>query len=245
MLPLLLLCAAASPTQKAAQWLAAFPAAQLRFDAAIGLSQLVKLDPAPPLRSALEKARAVADADADNPHRRFWDEKQQVEKRDVAAWSPSDGKVNVNRAIDEALWCDVHGLRAQSLAYLSGPMRDGGGYRSTHALWALALARERGCLDAAAFEKASAEVRAELRRAQPASPGPTTPELDLFGERLLFLLLAGERDATLDGWAKALAARQNPDGSWGQGPGYPQYHATLVATWALALARARDRNRAP
>src|SRR5262249_47237297 len=113
----------------------------------------------------------------------------------------------------------------------------GGGYASTHALWALVIARDRGCLDAKAFAEASAAVRAELRKAQPSEPGPATLDVDLYGERLLMLLLAGERDATPEAWAAKLTKRQNADGSFGAPTEQPyvQYHATLLATWALAV----------
>jgi hypothetical protein len=228
----------ASPVERAAKWMAAFPVEELRYDAAVGLSQVLKVVDSPELRDAYARARTLADRDTDHPQRRFLEpDAGVVAKRAVHSWSATDAKVNLNRPIDEALWCDVHGLRAQSLAYASGPMRDAGGYRSTHALWALVIARDRRCLDEKAFTKTSAAVRAELRRTQPPEPGPSTSELDLYGERLLFLLLAGERDAMLTAWGEKLAKRQNADGSFGS-PGerrYEQYHATLVATWALAL----------
>jgi hypothetical protein len=40
----------------------------------------------------------------------------------------------------------------------------------------------------------------------------------------------------LDGWTQALRGRQNQDGSFGS-DGTPQqrFHATMMATWALAL----------
>jgi hypothetical protein len=233
----LLLCA--TPLERSAEWMAKFPVDELGFDAAVGLSQVLKLSDSPALRAAFERARSVADRDADHPQRRFWDAGVQVTKAAVATWDVSDIHVNLNRPLDEALWCDVHGLRPVALRFIAGSMRDGGGYRSTHALWALVVARDRGCLDADSFARASAQVRAELRRAQPGEPGPKTADLDLYGERLLFLRLAGERDAELDGWAAKLLNRQNTDGSWGATADrpYAQYHATLVATWALALTK--------
>lgn len=238
---LILLVLAATPLERSAQWMAAFPVEELKFDAAVGLSQLLQLTDSPALRSAFARARSVSDRDADHPHRRFWDAGARTTKAAVSSWSPSDPKVNMNRVLDEALWCDVHGLRPDTVKYASGAMRDGGGYRSTHALWALVIARDRGCLDAKAYEQASAAVRAELRKTQPAEPGRSTADVDLYGERLLFLLVAGERDATLEGWMKKLLERQNADGSFGP-PGerrYQQYHATLVAAWALALLQSK------
>src|SRR5437879_1119772 len=139
----LLLVLSSAPTERAAEWLAAFPAEGLRFDAAVGLSQLVKLRPDDlALRQAFERSRAVAERDADHPQLRFWKSEVRVAKSAVTGWSGSDSKVNVNRAVNEALWCDVHGLRPETVKYITGPMRDSGGYRSTHALWALIIARD-------------------------------------------------------------------------------------------------------
>lgn len=228
---------AASPLDRAAEWLAKFPTEQLKFDAAIGTDELARLYPTPTTRRAFERARARADRDVDHPHRRLWAADAGTTKDAVASWSTTDPKINVNRLIDEALWCDVHGLRAETVAYASDAMRDGGGYRSTHALWGLVIARDRKCLDAKTFEKASSAVRAELRKTQPADIGPTTADIDLYAERLLMLLLAGERDKALETWAKKLVARQNTDGSWGSAGDRPylQFHATMIAAWALAV----------
>src|SRR5687767_6875019 len=128
----------AAPLERAGGWLAAFPAEELRFDAAVGLSHLVRLRPKDEaVRAAFERARGVAEKDADHPQLRFWKEGVPIAKGAVTSWSATDARVNVNRPVDEALWCDVHGLRPETVKYMSGAMRDGGGYRSTHALWAL------------------------------------------------------------------------------------------------------------
>ena len=227
----------ASPVDRAAAWMAKFPTEELRFDAAIVLSEVLKLSDSAALREEYARARRVADEDDDNPSRHFFDPDAGVKKETLTRWKATDPKVNTNRPVDEALWCDVHGLRPQTLAYASGPMRDGGGYRSTHALWVLVLARERGCLDVKAFEKASGPVRAELREAQPEEPDTKPLDIDLYAERLLMLLLAGERDATLERWGQRLTRRQNDDGSFGPRSAvrYEQYHATMMSAWALAL----------
>src|SRR5215213_1021697 len=109
----------------------AFPTAELRFDAAIGLTEILKLTDGPALREAYAHARSVADRDDDHPQRRFWDLDAGTPKSAVTSWSATEKQLNLNRMTDEALWCDVHGLRPQSLKYASGAMRDGGGYRST------------------------------------------------------------------------------------------------------------------
>jgi hypothetical protein len=228
----------------AAAWLAAFPADELRFDAAIGLAALRRHHDTADVRRAEAAARAVADRDADNPLRRAFDPAHRA-ARSTASWDvPAAGapRANVNRVVAEALHCDVHGLRDATLDYLGGAMRDGGGYHTAHGLWALVFARDAGCIDAARFDAAAAPLRDELRAAQPAVPGPAVLDVDLFAERLLMLVLAGERGAAVDGWARALAAAQHADGGFGApdpaAPSYHRYHATMAAAWALAEAGA-------
>ncbi len=229
---------------RAAAWLAAFPAEELRFDAAIGLAALRRHHDTGDVRRAEAAARAVADRDADNPLRRAFDPAHRA-ARSTASWEvPAAGapRANVNRVVAEALHCDVHGLRDATLDYLGGAMRDGGGYHTAHGLWALVFARDAGCLDAARFDAAAAPLRDELRAAQPAAPGPAVLEVDLFAERLLMLVLAGERGPAVDAWARALAAAQHADGGFGApdpaAPRYHRYHATMAAAWALAEAGA-------
>ena len=55
--------------------------------------------------------------------------------------------MNVNRVIAEALHCDVYGLRRETLTYVSGLMRDDGGYHTAHGVWALLEAGARGCVE--------------------------------------------------------------------------------------------------
>src|SRR5687768_13150141 len=55
---------------RAAVWLASFPPDALRFDAAIGLAQVVRKADSEPARRAFAAARAVADRDHDSPLRR-------------------------------------------------------------------------------------------------------------------------------------------------------------------------------
>jgi hypothetical protein len=63
-------CAAVAPAlRRAADWLAAFPVDDLRFDAAVMLSQTRLRVDGDGLRRAFERARAVADRDDDNPQR--------------------------------------------------------------------------------------------------------------------------------------------------------------------------------
>jgi hypothetical protein len=226
-------------------WMAAFPVEQLRFDAAIGLAAIRRRVDGDAVRAAEARARSVADRDLDNPLRRAFDDADRVEARAATGWAvpgAGEARVNVNRVVGEALHCAEHGLRPTTLAYLAGPMRDGGGYHSTHAAWALAIARQRGCVDAATFSPLAAGLIEELRGAEPARPGPGALEVDLFAERLLMMAELGAPPATLTGWAQALGASQADDGGFGalaagEEP-YHRYHATMMATWALAVLSA-------
>jgi hypothetical protein len=225
---------------RASAWLAAFPGDQLRYDAAIGTAAIRRHADGEAIRRADATARAVADRDADNPMRRMIDPAYRAPATSTAAWevpAPGGERVNVNRVVVEALHCADNGLREQTIAYATGPMRDDGGFHTTHAVWALAIARDAGCLDGARFEALVRPLLDELRAAQPAAPGAAVRDVDLFAERVLMLRLAGDRDAAIDGWARALAAAQTSDGGFGtpadgENP-YFRYHATLAATWAL------------
>lgn len=221
---------------RSGRWMAEFQG-ELRFDAAIGLSQARRIVDSSDLRRAFEQARAVADGDDDHPHRRFWVADLPAEQ--TAAWAvPTAGepRANTNRVISEALHCRENGWRAATTAYVCGPMRDSGGYQTVHGLWALQIASDNGCIEAAGACRT--ELQAELAGAQPATLEPrTTLDVDLYAERLLLLLLSGYDKPSLHTWAKALIAAQQADGSWGvpaeENP-YFRYHATNAATWALA-----------
>jgi hypothetical protein len=229
-----------TPVARAAAWMAAVPVDQLRFDAAIAIAGIRAHTDSDALRVAEAHARAVADRDADNPLRRAYDETARVEPRATTTWAipaPGEPRVNVNRAVAEALHCRDNGLRPETLAYVTGPMRDAGGYHTTHAVWALVLARDHGCLPD--FDARVAPLLAELSAAQPSAPGPAALAVDLFAERLLMLELAGGRGPDIDRWAAALVAAQRADGSFGdlaadEEP-YHRFHATMIAAWALAV----------
>jgi hypothetical protein len=236
-------CAAvAAALDRAAAWLAAFPAAELRFDAAVMLSETRRQVDDEALRQAFAAARDVADRDDDNPQRRFWIDDFTAPADHTSRWTlppASGGRVNTNRVVSEALFCAEHGWRPETMAYVCGPMRDGGGYESTHALWALDIARRRGCVAGAAFHACARPIAAELAAAQPERLAPARSlDVDLWAERLLVLARAGWPRRRLDPWVAALLAHQAPDGSWavpsdGE-PRYYAYHATAISTWALA-----------
>ena len=235
--------AAAHSLERAAEWMAAFPAGELRFDAAIALSAIHSHGTTAKLDEALAHARVVADADTDNPLRRAFDPAFSLPAEKTSRWEvPAKGapRVNVNRVVAEALHCAQNGLRPETLAYLEGPMRDGGGYQTTHALWALTLARDAGCLKLDEFNRRAGPLVAELRAANPPAPGPAALDVDLFAERTLMIELAGARDDQVTRSVQALIAAQNADGSFGASadggaePAYFRFHATMTATWAIA-----------
>lgn len=236
-------CAAVAPAlARAGDWLAAFPPAELRFDAAVMLSQTRRRVDGEALRRAFEIARSVADRDDDNPQRRFWIAELAAPPEHTSRWTLPDApgaRVNTNRVVAEALFCAENGWRPETMAYACGRMRDGGGYHSTHALWALDLARRRGCVAKPAFHACARAIAAEVLAAQPARLAPANSlDVDLYAERLLVLTLAGWPVRRLDPSARMLLARQNGDGSWAvpgaEEPAYHGYHATAMATWALA-----------
>jgi len=243
-------CAPAGCTQReqlemtlnrAAQWLAAFPESELRFDAAVGLNRIRQIVDSDALRRAFEQARVVADRDADHPQRRFWNPGFTVPAEQTSRWAvPTDGsRVNPNRVLDEALHCAHNGWRRETMQYACGAMRDAGGYQTVHALWAVDIASRNGCVAAADLTPCVAALQAELKQHQPSELQPkATLDIDLFAERLLFLMLTGEASPLVDHWAKTLLQLQATDGSWGVAtdnePPYYRYHATNAATWALA-----------
>ena len=232
--------------EKAAGWLAAFPIDGQHYDAAVGLAAIRRTTDSEGLRIAFERARRVADRDADNPMRRAFDETYRAPAEHTSRWAipgPGQPRVNVNRVVEEALFCAENGLRPETLAYATGPMRDGGGYFTAHAIWALVLARDRGCLRRARFDRLARPLLDELLGAQPPRPEEGALAADLFAERLLMLVLAGERGARIDAWAAALLDAQAADGGFGskdpdEDP-YHGYHATLVSSWALVEWAAR------
>lgn len=241
--------------QRASTWMARFPPGELRFDSAVILSQIRTSADSAMLRSAFETARARADVDVDHPHRRFWDPNLRSAAKDTAGWTaPAAGspRVNPNLVVSEALHCTENGFRPETTAYVCGAMRDAGGYHTTHGLWALALARDRGCVDAGAVAACVAALQAETAAAQPEALRPgRTLDVDLYGERLLMLILSGATDPVsekaIERSVDGLLAARDADGSFGvRAPDelpYHRFHATGVATWALAEWQRRETSR--
>ncbi len=252
-----LVSTAKSPTEadfqkalgKATEWLARFPEKELRHDAAVVLARIKKRFHHPALERAWERAFAMAARDEADPLGRLIGTRFIPEMKAVQGWIPpaaGEPRINTNRPLIEALWCDRHPLRKETLAYITGRMRDSGGYHTTHALWALLLARENGCLTPEEFLQLAGPLRAELTRAQPKKLPSSAADVDLFAERLLFLVLSGPAPRA-GRWARMLLERQNPDGSFGRSeagkPPYHCYHATVMSAWALAewLSRSEEK----
>lgn len=225
--------AVSAALEKAHGWLAAY-SERIRFDATLGTFAVGALrgEPWPTLHQ-----RLVSQAqDPDHEHRRLFDPTYTLPAEHVLGWeAPAEGRANPNRVVTEALFCSDHGWRPATDAYTCGPMRDQGGYQSTHALWALSIARDQGCLKGPSCIPALVD---ELSAAQPEAPTPERSlDLDLYAERLLMRCLVDQCGDGADeaGW---LVQLQDPDGSWGvpaegEDP-YHRYHATMMAAWALA-----------
>ena len=227
---------------KASKWMAQFPSSELRFDAAIGLTAIRAHLADPQLDQALAHAREVANRDGDNPLRAMFDA-DGGRPANTADWEiPDAGRVNVNRVLAEAVNCAAQGIRPRVLDYVDGAMRDQGGFQTAHALWALCIARDRGCLTLAEFNRRAGPLVAELRAAATGQPGTSSQDLDLYAERALMLELAGAHDDQVTGWLEALLKAQSKDGAWGAStdagtePSYYRFHATMTASWALAEA---------
>lgn len=230
---------------RAGLWMSTFPQQSLRFDAAIGLHHVLQRYKSPALEKAYSHARQQANRDDDNPMRFFWLPTFVSPGRVLQGWSaPGTGerRVNVNRVVSEALHCQRHSVRQQTLDYITGPMRDLGGYHTTHGLWSLVLARQRGCLGPKEFKELATPLVEELYRHQPGQgPETTTEAVDLYAERFLMVAMAGReapqllRQEQLGQWAKHLLRLQHGDGRWGYdgNMSYRDYHATLLAAWAL------------
>lgn len=224
-----------SAAERAADWMIAWPG-EPRFDAAIAAHEAWRAWGGEPW-ATLRERRITGVRDPDHEHRRFFDPDARLPAERVHGWSaPTDGsRINPNRVVTEALYCAEAGWRPETEAYACGAMRDGGGYHTTHALWALSVARANGCSEAPCANDLVAELVA-------AQPDPLTAarslDVDLYAERLLMSCMVG-CPAASDRWARRLLDAQLPDGSWGvsgadEDP-YHRYHATMMSAWALGL----------
>lgn len=221
--------------KRGVQWLSQYEQ-PVRFDAILAASQIAALHPGPATQRLFQQ-RLEGLVDTDHPHIRLWNPTHGLPDGFEIDWVATDGeRVNVNRVLTEALHCQERGWRAQTTAYVCGPMRDNGGYHTTHGLWALALAQERGCIPATCLS----EILDEVESAQPSTLQPTaTLDIDLYSERLLTSCLGGRCAGTQKEWVSQLLPLQQADGSWivPNEPDpipYADYHSTMVSVWALA-----------
>lgn len=227
---------------RAAEWMAGYAQEQpLNFDAVIVLALLRQRFETAALALAFERANARLDRDRGHPLRRFFEPQFRLPAELSRGWTPPEGaaaRLNPDRVVTEALHCADNGWRAETTAYVCGPMRDDGGYYTAHGLWALTLARGAGCVAPAQVDPCIADLRRELARAQPVLFVPWgTLDIDLFAERAVMLLLSGGLPPSARGGPAQLRDLQNGDGSWGLGlpeePPYLRFHATMMASWAL------------
>ncbi|RME25332.1 MAG: hypothetical protein D6806_08040 [Deltaproteobacteria bacterium] len=210
----------------------------LRYEAAVAIRLAYASSGVEQLEKLLPLADRIAASDPDNPQRRFFSSEFEADRRSIQGWVPPErGRMNTNRPIIEALWCDRYPMRRDTLLYIGGNMRDGGSYGSTHALWALILARQKGCIDEQTFRRLSGPIVDELVSAQPRLCPAGATGLDIYAERALFLALAGYKKQHHH-WLNQILKRQSADGGFGLPQGKNQYyvriHATLVATWYMA-----------
>ena len=210
-----------------------------RFDALLGAAAIRDRYPSQAAKQLFENLSKRVDRDAGHPQRRYFDANFRLPKEISHAWTPpQSGRVNPNRVVTEALHCQDHGLRQATIHYICGPMRDAGSYHTAHALWALVLAQRSGCIQAEAT--CFSELQQELLEAQPNElKVKHTLDIDLYAERMLMLLNAGNSKANYQAWANNLMKLQQGDGSYGVHSEEEQlayrYHATMITTWALAL----------
>jgi hypothetical protein len=219
---------------RAAGWAEAYPHAR-HFDATLMAWSVASLSDNAAWKQLDTRLRSELN-DTDHEHIKLWTPTYQLPKEYVHRWTgPAEGRANVNRVLTEALFCNDHGWREQTTTYVCGPMRDDGGYHTTHGLWALTIAHQRGCVDQSCRDS----LVAELLSHQPSSDALiATLDLDLYAERLLTVALANHCVPTLATWADTLLQHQSSDGSWGvdaveENP-YYRYHATSVSAWALS-----------
>lgn len=235
---------------RAGEWMAAYAATDqpLNLDAVLVLAQIRSLVDTPGLALAFERANARLDRDRGHPLRRLVDPDFHLPPELSRGWPVPAGPappVNPDRVLAEALYCDQNGLRPEAVGYLCKRMGDGGGYYSTHALWAALLAQLRGCFGRGWPNPCLEALRREVLAAQPLFLTPwSTLDVDLFAERLAMLQISGGLPPEAVDGVSQLLQQQNPDGSWGLAglsePPYFRFHATLVAAWLLAAQAAVD-----
>lgn len=208
-----------------------------KLDVAIGLSAVAALLPTPTAEGLRDRLVPVHDRSGD-PRRRLYDPAHRLAEPPPASVG-ADGRPNPNAALVEALHCPEWPLRSETLAAVCGPLRDGGGYGSTHAAWIVAEAVERGCVP-------RAETCAEAMVAELTGPWPplaATLDRDLLCERVAFGLRAGAPPEAFDGAVDAILHAQGADGGFAvpaEGePAWWAWHATLACAWGLAAWAAR------
>ena len=222
----------------------AWPQDALRYDTALGLAAVarrVKLTGE--LAACTARIKSWALKDVDHPMATFIDARrahrtnlERLAKRSIP--KPGEKRRDVNTIVWRAFHCDRLPFDDVAWAYATGHMRDGGGYYTTHALWALSFLRDKKCRDPGAVEAAILELRKELSEAQAKTAElSTTQDIDLFAEQLLMRLLAGAPREQLRPELTRLLKTQRDDGAFGvEGESGPWVlHATTLGAWILAI----------
>jgi hypothetical protein len=206
------------------------PAVPMNIDAVTAVTEVART-----FRSARLDALAVAlRTELDRPgepRRRLYTPDARLAENPSTWWTATGPEVGPNQVLVEVLYCPEWGLRAETVTWLCGPLRDDGGRGSTHAAWFLSLAVDAGCLtrSATCLDALADELRAGAAVERPLE---SPVERDLLGEQILFGLVAGVDPASLASAVDRLIAVQQPDGAFGP-PDKITAHATLVAAWGL------------
>jgi hypothetical protein len=142
------------------------------------------------------------------------------------------------------LYCDVVGVSPEEIAVMEQLVAEGG-YGATHVLLGYAWATEVGCDDPALVDvgqRSVERVANEFIERIVTSPVLRTAIDDLFLEQGAFLALVGRTNLLTQGWLQAVVDSQLPGGGWAAvsvddaGVPEPDWHATLLALWAMLAA---------
>ena len=227
------------------------PEQNLRHDTATGLSHVRRVIWWKDLDGCFDRIKKRAFKDHDNPLNVLIDPSYRgpisidsILKSRLP--KPGEKRINVNRILSRAAHCKKNTFTDPAFAYTTGPMRDSGGFHSTHAIWALIILKERGCRTGPKLDKAILDLRKELSDAQKKGLDPkTTRNIDLYAERIMCLAMSGESPESLAPFVEKLMATQRKDGLFATPTEKQKHwllHCTTVSVWALAeFLKARGR----
>ena len=233
--------------KKAAAWIYKQADENERFDSLIMLNYICRYSDEKNLIKACRIIEEKQKEDDDNPFRRIWDPEFRSPEEYINGWAVpeiSENRVNVNRVMLELLYCSDYGIRNQTLNYIENIMLDGGGYHTTHGLWAIVLSAQNGCLSDEGFRRLADPYVEELYDIQPEKLNEISAEIvDLFAERTVMILMSVSinteysKPEQLRHYISVIAEAQNKDGCWGSESENPDlvFHSALLCVWALQL----------